>query len=1032
MLPVSTPAETRIVSGKKRGFFRRKVEWLFSPELFHLKLLIGTAVGVLVTIVLAVTSVVFTFRHQQRDTLRAHTIEVIRLSSVVENDIAALENVHRSHLLTRNGVYLQNSARLQDLFLQHSKELADVLADSPEQRKRILKMREIVRNWLMTSSLSTFELFHLQSEQAQVDGAFNSPALEEAQDILQTINREEQIKLTQGAREQEWAIQATQILTFIPRMERAASDMQKENRGYLLTGDPAFIDGYEKAASDFYTFQGYLSVLVANEPDEVKRLNRIGERMETWITQCAVPSIEAKHNGRGVPDSVRTRRSDSLMKNVRRAMEQFENEQMAIYEVRSSAATRERILTATGVDLFCAFAAGLMLVRAATALSFAGVTCRSCNAADTRIRSVVDNILDGMVTLDENGSIYSMNPAAKQMFGYRENEFFGDDFAQLVPQYFDRDADASPVACDWAHLAGCTGGTVLALARTQGRATFPVEISLSETVVDEHKYYVAMIRDITERKRFEEELAAEKKSLAVTLGSIGDGVITIDLGGRIVVCNAASETMTGWTASEAVGRLVKEVFQVSVEAERKGNDLRKPRYRSDAERILLTTAERSVLTSRDGTERLIEQVASPIRDGKNELCGVVLVFRDITEKQRADAERRKAETLEQLGLLAGGIAHDFNNLLTAVIGNISLAALLLPPNDEMSERLDDARNASLRARDLAHQLLTFSRGGAPIKKAACIASLIEETVSFSLRGSQSRSVVAIAPNLWSTEFDPGQISQVIANLVVNAEQAMPDGGTLHVDCDNFPCPPETARSIPDLVPGDYIRIRVRDEGVGIPEQCLKQIFDPYFTTKPSGNGLGLATTYSIVKNHSGLITVESEQDCGSTFTVYLPATRQEAVPVEPTPTSDEPINGSGRILVVDDEEGIRALAEFALSRFGYEVVGAETASQGIELYREALICGQRFDLVILDLTLPGGIGGKEALKALIEIDPMVTAIVSSGYATDATLCRYEDLGFPWRHCEALRGGRAGTNGARRYLRKPTRLRIPGRATVDVG
>ena len=404
----------------------------------------------------------------------------------------------------------------------------------------------------MTSSLSTFELFHLQSEQAQVDGGFNSPALEEAQDILQTINREEQIKLTQGAREQEWAIQATQILTFIPRMGRAASDMQKENRGYLLTGDPAFIDGYEKAASDFYTFQGYLSVLVANEPDEVKRLNRIGERMETWITQCAVPSIEAKHNGRGVPDSVRTRRSDSLMKNVRQAMEQFENEQMAI-SVRSSAATRERILTATGIDLFCAFAAGLLLVSG----SYSFVLCRrqlqKLQGADTRIRSVVDNILDGMVTLDENGSIYSMNPAAKQMFGYRENEFFGDDFAQLVPQYFDRDADASPVACDWAHLAGCTGGTVLALARTQGRATFPVEISLSETVVDEHKYYVAMIRDITERKRFEEELAAEKKSLAVTLGSIGDGVITIDLSGRIVVCNAASETMTGWPASEAVG-----------------------------------------------------------------------------------------------------------------------------------------------------------------------------------------------------------------------------------------------------------------------------------------------------------------------------------------------------------------------------------------------------------------------------------------------------------------------------------------------
>jgi len=252
-------------------------------------------------------------------------------------------------------------------------------------------------------------------------------------------------------------------------------------------------------------------------------------------------------------------------------------------------------------------------------------------------------------------------------------------------------------------------------------------------------------------------------------------------------------------------------------------------------------------------------------------------------------------------------------------------------------------------------------------------------------------VVAIAPNLWSTEFDPGHLSQVIRNLVDNADQAMPDGGTLHVDCDNFPCAPETAPLIPELVPGDYIRIRVGNGGVGIPKQSLKQNFDPYSTARRSGNGLG--TTYSIVKNHGGLITVESAKDCGSTCTIYLPATRQETVPAKTTRTSDKSINGTGRILIVDDEEGIRALAEFALIRFGYEVIGAETASQGIELYREALICGERFDLVILDLTLPGGLGGKEALKVLMEIDPMVTAIVSSGYARDAALCRFEDVGF---------------------------------------
>ncbi len=393
-------------------------------------------------------------------------------------------------------------------------------------------------------------------------------------------------------------------------------------------------------------------------------------------------------------------------------------------------------------------------------------------------------------------------------------------------------------------------------------------------------------------------------------------------------------------------------------------------------------------------ERVIEQVASPVRNGKNEISGVVLVFRDITKRQRDEAERRKSEALDQLGLLAGGIAHDFNNLLTAVIGNISLASLLLPPDDELVHRLEDAKNASFRARDLAQQLLTFARGGAPIKQTASIADLVGETVSFSLRGSQSRSDLAIEPDLWSAEFDPGQISQVIANLVVNADQAMPEGGTLHVSCDNFSYGADASPTIADLAPGDYIRIQIRDEGTGIPPEYLKQIFDPYFTTKPKGNGLGLATAYSIIKNHDGLITVDSELHCGSTFTIYFPAARQPQVnPVEPPPAPEATKTGSGRILIVDDEEAIRMLVDFTLSRLGYEVVAAESSLRGIELYRQSLEEGRRFDLVILDLTLPGGMGGKDALKKLIEIDPMVNAVVSSGYAMDATMSRYEDFGF---------------------------------------
>lgn len=992
MLPASPAAQTRQGFGNGGGFLSRKTEWLFSPEFFRLKLLLGTAIGVLVVVVLAVSYLLLTFHAQRRDALRAHTIEVMRLSSVIENDLAALENAYRDHLLTKSEVYLAESARFQQLFLRHSEELGDVLSDNSQQRKRILKMRENVQTSLRHSSLSVNRILDNHMGESEPNLAFDAVPLEEARSLLQAIQRDEEIELNKRVRKQEWAAQSTQLLAFVSNMERAASEMQTAKRGYLLTGDPAFLDSYKKATSDFYTFQGYLSVLAANEPGELKQLDRIREQLEIWITQCAVPDIEAKRAGQDMSSLPRANRSEALMSIVRQGMEQFEKEQMDLYKARSSAATRERILTATAISLFCGLAAALMLVSS----SYSFVLCRhqlqKLRSADTRIRLVIDNILDGMITLDENGAVYAMNPAAKEMFGYRKWEFFTGHFTQLVSQYFARNAETSLATCDWKQLVESTGRTLLALARTRDRATFPVEISLSETVVDERKYYIAMIRDITEQKRFEEELAAEKKSLAVTLSSIGEGVITTDVNGRIVVCNAAGEMLTGWPASEAVGRPLKSVFQISAETERK-NGQHKAGYRSEAEAILFTTAERSTLTSRHGTERIIEQVASPIRDGRNELCGVVLVFRDITEKQRDEAERRKAETLEQLGLLAGGIAHDFNNLLTAIIGNISLAALLLPPNDEMTDRLDDAKNASLRARDLAQQLLTFARGGAPIKKAASIASLIEETVSFSLRGSHSRSVLNLAPDLWSTEFDPGQISQVIANLVVNAEQAMPDGGTLHVDCDNFSSTPEPTPAVPDLVPGDYIRIRVRDEGVGIPEKFLKQIFDPYFTTKPKGSGLGLATTYSIVKNHGGFITAESEQHCGSTFTVYLTAARVETAPVEPVRTSPELIQGSGRILIVDDEEAIRALVEFTLCRFGYQVAGAETALQGIELYREALICGERFDLVILDLTLPGGMGGKEALKKLIELDPMVIAIVSSGYAMDATMSRYQDFGF---------------------------------------
>jgi PAS domain S-box-containing protein len=979
---------------------------MLNPNHFHFKLLAGSSAGVVVIAAVAIIYVIATFSHQSRERMRAHTIEVMRLAGVVENDVSALENAHRGHLLAHNGAYLENFGRLEARCAKDCDALSGVLTDLPQQ-KRLWKMRGNIRDWFSNSSALISDMNHVPRTAAEIKAALNSPEIEESHGILQTILREEQIKLNQRMGDEEWAARSTQVLNFIPMMERAVYDLQKEKRAYILTGDAAFLDAYERATSDFYTFQAYLAVLLANEPAQATQLNAIRDRLEGWITQYALPETEAKRTGHWSFALTNASAGDALINAVRRAIEQFDKEQLDLYQTRSAAAERDRILQVWAIELCCALAAALMIGSSGYNCVLYRRQLKKLRGADTRIRAVVDHIFDGMITIDENGVITSMNPAVQRMFGYRPNESFGRRLTALIPKYFPRENDGTALACHWPQLAKRTGGTTLALAQTRMKATFPVELSLTEIMVEQQRFYVAIIRDNTERKRTEEalasekndlatekhSLAAEKNSLAVTLASIGDGVITIDLNGRIGICNKAAETMTGWPATEVAGKALRSVFTLSADAatQRKNNGA--IGYRSEAEAILFGTPERATLASRDGVERLIEQAASPIRDADNNLSGVVLVFRDITERERDAAERRKTEALDQLGLLAGGIAHDFNNLLTAIIGNVSLVSMLLPASDEKQGRLEDAKNASMRARDLAQQLLTFARGGAPTKQNASIADLVQETVSFSLRGSHISSNITIAPDLWSAEFDPGQISQVIANLVVNADQAMPNGGTLDVTCENFSHTAAEGIATVELAVGDYIRIQVHDEGTGIAPHCLKRIFDPYFTTKSKGSGLGLATCYSIVKNHNGLVTVESELHCGSTFTVYLPAARQGAAEVQPVPLTDQPLQGSGRVLIVDDEEAIRMLVEFTLTALGYEVAAAETSLRGIELYREALECGKRFDLVILDLTLPGGMGGKDALRKLIEIDPMVNAIVSSGYAMDATMSRYQDFGF---------------------------------------
>jgi CheY-like chemotaxis protein len=365
------------------------------------------------------------------------------------------------------------------------------------------------------------------------------------------------------------------------------------------------------------------------------------------------------------------------------------------------------------------------------------------------------------------------------------------------------------------------------------------------------------------------------------------------------------------------------------------------------------------------------------------------VFQDITMKRQTEAELQKMEKLTSLGILAGGIAHDFNNILTGILGNISLAMLTTPQQEQVSQRLVEAEQATLRARDLVQQLLTFAKGGAPVKELASLEEIIRDSATFTCRGSQVRCDFVWPPDLWPAEVDPGQVSQVIQNLVINAIQAMPTGGAIAICAENITLQDDQGLPLP---PGKYVKIKVRDCGLGIPPDYLPKIFDPYFSTKQKGSGLGLATAYSIIKNHEGYMTVESTLGKGTTFYIYLAASAKK---IKSAPRGSAALlhKGKGRILVMDDDAGVRQVAGKILTHLGYEVDFAVDGAEAIDKYQEARIAGQPFDLVIMDLTIPGGMGGQEALQNLLKIEPKTRAIVSSGYADDPIMTHYQEHGF---------------------------------------
>jgi len=365
---------------------------------------------------------------------------------------------------------------------------------------------------------------------------------------------------------------------------------------------------------------------------------------------------------------------------------------------------------------------------------------------------------------------------------------------------------------------------------------------------------------------------------------------------------------------------------------------------------------------------------------------------DITEHRLIEEERLKSHKLESVGTLAGGIAHDFNNLLQGIFGYISMAKRTLDQKDRCLGMLEQAEKALHQSVNLTNQLLTFARGGRPIRRPLDLRPVIENAVTFALSGSRVGHRLKIVDGLAMVSADEGQISQVIQNLVLNADQAMPAGGTVTIAARNVLVPLDA--SPPGLDKGDYVEILIRDMGIGIPAQYLDRLFDPYFTTKERGSGLGLATSYSIIRNHDGVIEVSSEPGRGSTFRFYLPATDGAVqTGARTTPPDEAAPAAGGHILVMDDEEVVRRVAAELISSLGYEVDLAEDGAKAIELYESAMNAGRTYDVVILDLTIRGGMGGAEAIQKLQEIDPAAKVVVSSGYSDDTVVSEYQEHGF---------------------------------------
>jgi PAS domain S-box-containing protein len=601
--------------------------------------------------------------------------------------------------------------------------------------------------------------------------------------------------------------------------------------------------------------------------------------------------------------------------------------------------------------------------------------------------TTLTSIGDAVIATDEKGCVKFMNPVAEALTGWAQAEAAGKPLEEIF--VIINENTRQPVENPVVKVMSCGGIVGLAnhtLLISRGGREIPIKDSGAPILGDKgHVAGVVLVfQDDSQSRQAQKAIEESEARYRTLVESSSDHIFMLSPEGSYLASNDRVDRFRMERGEQIVGKHLRGIYP----AELAGLYAEKIQAVIQAKKPLEFAHD---LPVQDGA--LHESVTLfPVYNG-GALWAVGGIGRDVTALKQAEIEREKlerrlqhAQKIESVGLLAGGIAHDFNNILTTIIGNISLAKHKLDSVNEVMDLLNEVETASTRAQMLTKQLLTFATGGSPVKEAASIRDTLKESCRFVLRGSQSRCEFSISDDLWPAEVDTGQISQVIHNIVINANQAMPKGGTIRVSAENV-----TSRNDSNLPlnPGKYIKISVADQGVGIAEDHLPNIFDPYFTTKQEGSGLGLATSYSIIKKHDGRIAVESKLGAGATFHIYLPATDKPL----PEKRNPDPVKGRGRILVMDDESSLRKMMGKMLSMLGYESESARNGDEAVRMFREARESGNPFDAVILDLTIPGGMGGKEAVRRMLQMDPGIKAIVSSGYSGDPVLADYSEYGF---------------------------------------